>query len=155
MLTDRRKRQLISEGVDVDKIEKMVPKIIQELRAEHYTLQEAEILFTELAYALPEIENTAQTPAEIFQKKWEVLKKKVADLEVQVQSQQEQLKAGLTPPVNGSFCSGRNTYHNRNCLGGNTGGSSGGGIDYNSLTVETLRNINYFITDLRSVFKNG
>lgn len=58
MLTDRRKRQLISDGVDVGKVEKMVPRILQELSAEHYTLQEAQILLSELDCALFEIKKT-------------------------------------------------------------------------------------------------
>lgn len=91
----------------------------------------------------------------ISKKKWMALEERIADLEVRVRSQQEQLKARIAPPMNCSVGLGWDASFNRNHLGGEAGCGGGGGINYNSLTIETLHNINRLVSVFYSVVKDG
>ena len=91
----------------------------------------------------------------ISKQKWEALEKRVADLEREVQGQRRHLEAGLAPPMTDVISLRRNTSFDRNYTSRNTGGGGGGWIEYDRLTIETLRNINSIFSAMRSVIKDG
>lgn len=91
----------------------------------------------------------------ISKKKWQELEKRVADLEGQVQGQpEEKLKTGLTPPMNCIFSSGRYAPLDRECSSRDAIIYGGGGIDYDGLTIEALRDINKSISVIGSLIKD-
>lgn len=91
----------------------------------------------------------------VSKKKWDRLEKRIADLEREVQGQQRQSEARLAPPMDDVVGLLRNTSFDRNYISGNAGGGGGGRIKDDSLTIETLRNINRTLSVLCSVIKDG
>lgn len=90
----------------------------------------------------------------VLNREVEQQEKKIADLEAQVRGQQKMLKASLAPPMNDIIGTRWNATVNGNDRAGNPTLYSGGGIDYDRLSVETLRDINNSITSIGSVIKN-
>lgn len=59
-ISDRRKRQLINDGVDLEKIAHKAREIIKECSIENFTIQEGKLLVKELDYTLTQISNKTE-----------------------------------------------------------------------------------------------